>query len=121
MSCAALAQEKLARGNVDDPEGKAEPLQPDDLMTNPVLLKKIQPDYPELARKAGIQAVVMLKAVLTEEGTVTDVCVARCSAPDLGFEEAAIAAVRQWRYRPGLQNGVPVRVYFEVAIEFHFK
>jgi TonB family protein len=36
----------------------------------------------------------------------------------LGFEEEAIEAIRQWRYEPGRQNGVPVDVYFTVVVEF---
>ena len=39
-------------------------------------------------------------------------------APDYGFEEAAVEAIRQWRYRPATRNGQPVSVYFTVLVEF---
>ena len=44
-------------------------------------------------------------------------------SPDanLGFEEAAIEAVQQWRYKPGKQNGEPVDVYFAIIVEFILK
>jgi len=87
-------------------------------VSNPVLLDKIQPIYPELARKAGIQGKVFLQAIVNDDGSVQNVSVLSCTAPDLGFEDAAIEAVRQWRYKPGEQNGRPVDVFFNVAVDF---
>jgi protein TonB len=89
-------------------------------VTNPVLIpdSKVAPDYPELARTVRIQGRVILEAVILRDGTVAEVSVLQCTKPDLGFEEAAIEAIRQWRYEPGRQNGVPVDVYFTVVVEF---
>ncbi len=84
----------------------------------PVLLDKIQPAYPELARKAGIQGKVYLQAIVTRTGDIKDVSVLSAAPPGLGFEEAALKAVRQWKYKPGEQNGRAVDVYFTVAVEF---
>lgn len=42
----------------------------------------------------------------------------RSNRPNLGFEEAAIAAVRKWRYEPAMQKGREVEVYFTVVVEF---
>jgi protein TonB len=124
-----------------DPEPEPEPLPPDMIaligtpgpppigntgpliagvqgVSNPVLLDKIQPIYPELARKAGIQGKVFLQAIVTEDGSVQNVSVLSCNAPDLGFEDAAIEAVKKWRYKPAEQKGQPVDVFFNVAVEF---
>ncbi|RMG43562.1 MAG: energy transducer TonB [Acidobacteria bacterium] len=89
-------------------------------VTSPELIPetKVEPEYPELARKARIEGKVILRAVIRKDGTVGDIEVLRAPMPDLGFTEAAIAAVRQWRYRPGVQNGRPVDVYLTVTVNF---
>ena len=48
----------------------------------------------------------------------TAAVVLRCSRPNMGFEQAAIDAVQNWMYKPALQNGRPVEVYFTVFVEF---
>ena len=58
------------------------------------------------------------QAIIRADGTVGDVQVLRTNRPQMGFEEAAISAVREWMYKPALQNGRPVEVYFTVFVEF---
>jgi protein TonB len=72
--------------------------------------------YPEIARQARVEGLVILEATIDERGLVTDARVLR-SEPLL--DGAALAAVRQWRYTPTLLNGVPVRVL--MTITFNFK
>jgi protein TonB len=88
-------------------------------MVAPVLLRKVQPDYPAAARAARLPGFVLLQAVIGEDGNVEDVAVLRASSPL--FTDAAKDAVRQWKYRAALQNGRPVRVYFSVRVEFQLK
>jgi protein TonB len=89
-------------------------------VTNPELITstKRQPTYPEIARKAKISGQVILQAVVKKDGTVGDIQVLRSPGSKFGFDEAAIAAVKQWRYKPGLQNGKPVDVYFTIVVDF---
>ncbi len=87
-------------------------------VTQPELETKVQPDYPEMARLARTSGRVILQAVIQPDGSVGEIQVLRCNRPNLGFEEAAIGAVKQWRYRPATQNGRPVAVYFTVMVEF---
>lgn len=95
-----------------------------DGVTNPVLIPetKVQPEYPEIARRARVQGSVILRAVIHKDGSVGDIEV--LSEPgakegiDYGFGEKAIAAVSQWRYNPGTQNGRPVDTYFTVRVRF---
>ena len=75
----------------------------------------VAPVYPEAARAAGIQGMVILEATLDPEGTVSNLRVLR-SVPDL--DQAAINAVRQWRYDPVLLNGQPVAVIMTVTVHF---
>ena len=84
----------------------------------PEVVKQVKPDYPEIARKAKVQGQVILQAVVRKDGTVGDIQVLRSPGSKFGFDEAAIAAVRQWRYKPGLQNGKPVDVYFTIVVDF---
>jgi len=89
-------------------------------VTNPELIpeSKVEPEYPELARVARLEGNVILQAIIRADGTVGDVQVLRTNRPQMGFEEAAISAVREWMYKPALQNGRPVEVYFTVFVEF---
>ena len=89
-------------------------------VTNPELIgdSKIDPLYPEMARVARVEGNVVLQAIVRQDGSVGDLHVLRSNRPMMGFEEAAIAAVQQWRYEPATQNGRPVDVYFTVFVEF---
>ena len=66
--------------------------------------------------KPGIQGIVILEAVITKTGTVEDVRVLRALHPIL--DQAAISAVKQWKYQPAMLNGRPVKVYFTVTVNF---
>ena len=73
------------------------------------------PIYPDLARAARVEGLVILEATIDERGMVTDARVLR-SVPLL--DAAALAALKQWRYTPTLLNGVPVRVLMTVTFRF---
>ena len=73
------------------------------------------PEYPQIARDVKVQGVVILEAVINEHGEVGRVKVLR-SIPLL--DNAAIAAVQQWRYTPTLLNGVPVSVLMTITVNF---
>jgi protein TonB len=81
----------------------------------PALIERVEPEYPALAVRAQVLGVVILEAVVGREGRVEDVRVLR-SIPLL--DNAAVAAVRQWRYSPLLLNGVPERFVLTVTVNF---
>jgi TonB family protein len=89
-------------------------------VSNPTLIPEsaVAPTFPELAKVARLDGQVMLQAIVRKDGSVTDPAVIRSSRPNLGFEEAAIEAVRQWRYQPALQDGTPVDVYITIEVDF---
>lgn len=80
-----------------------------------LLLRKVQPAYPSVARAARVSGTVILQAKISREGTVTDLHV--ISGPPL-LLQAAIDAVQQWSYRPYLLNGEPVEVLTTVNVVF---
>lgn len=81
----------------------------------PVPISQPNPDYPEAARRARIEGKVILQAIINEQGAVEGVKVLR-SNPLL--DDAAMAAVRRWRYKPATLDGQPVKVYFTVVVTF---
>ena len=82
----------------------------------PVLLERVEPDYPESARRARLQGIVILEATITTSGEVQEVRVLKSVNPLL--DEAAVRAVRVWRYRPATLNGRAVPVYLTVTVRF---
>jgi len=100
------------------PPAAAAPPVPVRLHSGIVAPKKIvdvTPPYPQLAQTAHVRGIVILEAVIDSRGNVTDVHVLR-SVPML--DQAAIDAVRQWRYTPALLNDRPVPVIITVTINF---
>jgi TonB family protein len=83
-----------------------------------VLETKVEPVYPEVARAAGVEGVVMLQAVIRADGKVAETVVLREEPRDHGFGESAREAVAQWRYEPAQYKGRPVDVYFTVVVKY---
>jgi protein TonB len=83
----------------------------------PQLINRVEPSYPEAARKARMEGVVILEAIITANGNVEDVKVLKSMNPLL--DAAATRAVQQWRYRPATLNGRAVRVYLTVTVTFN--
>jgi protein TonB len=81
----------------------------------PKKLKNVPPAYPDIAKQARVQGVVILECTISPQGKVTDVRVLR-GIPLL--DAAAIEAVKQWVYSPTLLNGVPVPVIMTVTVNF---
>ncbi len=75
----------------------------------------VAPIYPDIARHAGVQGAVILEAILDATGRVESVRVLS-SRPLL--DDAAVRAVRQWRYTPTELNGVPVPVLMTITVRF---
>jgi protein TonB len=79
------------------------------------LIHDVKPQYPPQARQARIEGTVVLLAVIGKDGSVRDVQV-KSGSPLLA--QAAIEAVKQWRYKPYLLNGQPVEVDTQITINF---
>jgi TonB family protein len=74
------------------------------------------PVYPEEARQARVQGVVILQTIINAVGKVTDIKVLK-GLPS-GLTEAAVEAVSKWEFRPATLEGKPVAVYYMVTITF---
>jgi len=80
-----------------------------------LLIKKITPNYPPLARQARIQGQVVLQAEISKDGTIQNL---QLISGHPMLAPAAIEAVKQWRYKPYLLNGEPVPVETQVVVNF---
>ena len=80
------------------------------------VIHRVEPEYPFLARQMHVQGTVLLHAVIGEDGMIHDLK-ALCGAPQL--VGVSLAAVRQWRYRPYMKDGVPVAVETTIKVQFH--
>lgn len=84
-------------------------------VTQGLLIRKIQPAYPPLARQARIQGSVLLQAEISKEGTIQNL---RLISGHPMLAPAAIEAVKQWRYKPYILNGEPVEVETQITVNF---
>jgi len=76
---------------------------------------RVDPDYPDAARPAKLQGVIVLDVVVSKDGSVADVHA--LNGPDL-LAQAAVNALRWWRFEPYRLNGQPVVIETTVAVEF---
>src|SRR5262249_7042378 len=72
----------------------------------PVIVSRIEPIYSEEARRAHISGIVILEALIDKNGNVTDVNVLK--PLPFGLDQAAVDAVKQWKFKPGTKNGEAV-------------
>jgi periplasmic protein TonB len=80
-----------------------------------MLVRKVPPAYPPLARQARIQGTVILQATISKEGSIENL---QLISGHPMLAPAAIEAVKQWKYKPYLLNGEPVEVETQVQVNF---
>ena len=110
-----------------EPPPTAPPVQPGALvdatdpgLTPPVLVSQPRSRYPPLAQARRLSGTVSLRALVDETGAVVDASLIRASPRGLGFEDAAMSLVRMRVYRPATKQGVRVRVWLPITVEFQF-
>jgi protein TonB len=82
----------------------------------PTVINRVEPVYPEVARKARISGIVIVECIIDKSGNVTNVQVLK--PLPFGLDQAAVDAVRRWKFRPGTLNGQPVDVIFNLTVNF---
>ena len=101
---------------VQEPEG---PIHVGGDVQAPVKVNAPQPQYTEIARKARIQGVVIVQAIIDKSGTVTNVKVLK--GLPMGLSEEAVKAIKQWTFKPATLNGKPVDVYYNLTVNFRLQ
>ncbi len=84
----------------------------------PTYIKKVEPDYPQVAQLTNREATVWVKALVDKEGKVREARVAKSSGMNVGFDEAALEAAYKNIYKPAIQNGKPIAVWVTYPVEF---
>jgi protein TonB len=82
----------------------------------PVVINRVEPQYPEVARKARISGIVIVECTISKAGDVTDIHVLK--PLPFGLDQAAVDAVKRWKFKPGTLNGQPVDVIFNLTVNF---
>lgn len=85
-------------------------------VTAPRVISQVQPEYPEEARKEGVEGRVILECIVDVDGSIEVVRVVRSLGPALDRE--AVDALEQWEFQPGMRDGEPVRVALNVEVNF---
>ena len=81
----------------------------------PEAVSKVQPVYPEIARDAGVDGTVLVQALVGKDGKVKDTRVVKSIKM---LDDSAVAAVKQWVFKPALSNNKPVAVWVAVPVKF---
>jgi TonB family protein len=84
----------------------------------PDLIRMNQPTYPPMARQRRLEGVVLVNALVSEDGRVIDVTILRNINPDIGFSNSAIEAVRGATFRPATKDGVRVKANKVIQVAF---
>jgi TonB family protein len=82
------------------------------------LISRIEPQYPSLAKQTKTQGTVLLRAIISRDGRIASLTV--LSGHPL-LVQSALAAVREWRYRPTMLNGEPVEVETSITVIFRLR
>jgi len=84
-------------------------------VTQGLVIRRVTPNYPPLAKQARIQGAVVLQAEISKDGTIENL---RLISGHPMLAPAAIEAVKQWRYKPYFLNGEPVPVETQITVNF---
>src|SRR5690348_13360745 len=104
LACAIAAQDTTATARKVTPD-----------VAQALLVSRVAPIYPPLARQARIQGTVILDIIVNKAGEIRDV---KLVSGHPMLAPAAIDAVKQWRYRPYILNGEPVEVETQITVNF---
>jgi periplasmic protein TonB len=82
----------------------------------PRIVTRVDPKYNEPARRAKIEGIVIIEAVIDRSGNVTEARVLK--ALSFGLDQQALNAILAWKFKPGTLNGQPVPVYYNLTVNF---
>jgi periplasmic protein TonB len=87
-------------------------------VTSPVPEKAPPLQYPPIALRQRVEGVVELNILVDEKGAVTDAQVVTSAGGRAGLDEAAIENAKRRKYRPATKDGVPVKVWMPLRVQF---
>jgi protein TonB len=108
-AAAMPAKPKINEGDLVDLASVAEP---------PMTLKTVDPVYPSVAQRFGVEGSITINALIDEKGNVIDTGILKGIQDDKGLGRAAETAVKKWKFQPARKNGVAVKVWKSFVIAF---
>jgi len=84
----------------------------------PEVLKTVNPKYPAQALRFGREGSITVNALVNEAGDVLDTAILKGMKDDMGLEPAAEAAVRKWKFKPAVKDGVNVKTWMPIVVTF---
>jgi TonB family protein len=97
-------------------EGDVVEMAPD--VVKPELLNRVQPSYPPIALRQKVEGTVILSLLVSDGGEVSDIKILREAGGSAGLTEAAVAAAKQWKFRPAVKQGKRVKVWVTYPVTF---
>jgi protein TonB len=82
----------------------------------PVPIRMVAPEYPYELKRNGVNGVVTVAFSVDEKGAVVDPVVKKSTNP--GFNDAALAAIAKWKFKPAMQDGTPVQTKITIPLAF---
>ena len=104
--------------STQDPPPQKPPVRVGSGVKQPKQLKNVDPEYPAIAKAAKVQGTVILEIVVNKEGSVTS---AKALKPVPLLDEAALAAVKKWKYETSYLDGEAVDVIMVVSVVFSLR
>jgi len=92
-----------------------EPIRVGSTLQNSRLVRQVDPVYPILAKRAGVEGTVIAEARITQSGTIDSL---RIISGNPLFHHSVLEAVKQWRYEPAIFNGDPIEVITTITVNF---
>jgi TonB family protein len=96
-----------------------EPYQVGGNVTRPEKISGVPPVYNEEARKARVTGIVIVEAIIDEQGNVTNAAVLK--GLPMGLDRSALNAIQTWKFKPATLDGIPVRVYYTLTVNFQIE
>ena len=115
------ANARIMRGMPKGPPMKSGPVREGMAgLVNPQVIHAVEPDYPLIARKAGVGGTVIIQAIIDKNGNVSKAQLLK-GLERFSLDENALEAVKQRRYTPGMLEGRPVEVIMTIRVEYFIK
>ncbi len=95
-----------------------EAFEPNQVASEPELVDKVRPPFPTEARRRRVGGFAVIHGVVRIDGRLTDLCSVVAVPSGYGFEESALEALDQWRWKPGTNNGASVDCLIAIAIQW---
>jgi len=113
-----IGNEPVYINNLDLPDENPDPEVFIPYEEAPIIIENVQPEYPQMARRAGLTGEVWVNVLVGKDGSVKDVRILKCTNEGVGFEEAAVAAAYNNSWKPAISNGQPLAVWTAYKIVF---